>query len=110
MSDRPLRVLVLADSRSFHTERYVPELRRQGCEVLLASLEHGVMEHYSLKKRGLVRQMHYPLAAAEARSIIASFQPDIVNPHFASGYGFLAALAVRRNSRPVLLHIWGSAH
>ena len=34
MSGDPLRVLVLADSRSFHTERYVAELRRQGCEVL----------------------------------------------------------------------------
>jgi len=34
-----LRVLVLADARSVHTQRFAAELRRQGCAVLVASLE-----------------------------------------------------------------------
>lgn len=102
----PLRVLVLADSRAFHTERYVPELRRQGCRVLVASMERGNLHHFHLKHRGVIRQLHYALAAPQVRRIVRRFRPDIINPHFASGYGFLAAASKARP--PVLLHLWGS--
>ena len=88
-----LRVLVLADSNSFHTERYVLELARQGCEVLLASVEDGDVEHHRLKPHGPIRQLHYATVVPEIRGIIKEFQPDIVNAHFASGYGFSAAMA-----------------
>ena len=108
VSERKLRVMVLADSRSFHTERYVAELHRQSCEVLLVSLESGPTEHHLLRRRGPIRALHYPLAAAEVRLLVDSFEPDIVNPHFASGYGHLAARALRGSDRPVLLHVWGS--
>ena len=70
MTDRKLTILVLADSRSFHTERYVRELRRQGCHVILASLERGNIHHYTLKARGFFRQLHYIMAATEVRSLI----------------------------------------
>ena len=108
LNAQPLRVLLLADSRSFHTERYAAELAKQGCEVLTASLEDGAMPHHLLKRRGPFRALHYALAAVEVRKLMKSFRPDIINPHFASGYGFLAALAERRRSLPVLLHLWGS--
>jgi L-malate glycosyltransferase len=108
VSSERLRILVLADSRSFHTERYVAELERQGCEVVTASLEEGHMPHHTLKRRGPFRALHYALAAVEVRSLIQSFAPDLLNPHFASGYGFLTALAERRGSLPILLHLWGS--
>ena len=108
MSHPPLRVLVLADSRAFHTERYVDELLRQGCEVLTASLENGAMEHHRLQRKGPFRVLHYPLAVQEVRRLVSRFQPDAVNPHFASGYGFMAALAKRPGFPPILLHLWGS--
>jgi len=107
MKDK-LKILVLADSRAFHTERYVTELRRQGCHVLLASLERGEMHHYLLKSRGIFDKLHYIMAATEVRAIIGRFQPDIINPHYVSGYGFTAALAGARKYAPVLLHLWGS--
>ncbi|MCX6834507.1 MAG: glycosyltransferase, partial [candidate division Zixibacteria bacterium] len=108
MSRDMLKVLVLADSRSFHTERYAAELQQQGCQVLTASLEDGPMEHHSLRRRGPIRALHYILAASEVRKLFDSFEPDVVNAHFASGYGYLAALAMRRHRRPLLLHLWGS--
>ena len=108
MSSNVIRVLILADSRSFHTERYAAELRQQGCQVLTASLEDGSMEHHLLRRRGPWRALHYPLAASEVCKLIDRFEPDVVNAHFASGYGFLAALAVRHRKRPFLLHLWGS--
>ena len=53
MSDAGIKILVLADSRAFHTERYVRELRNQGCRVLLASLERGNTHHFHLKHRAV---------------------------------------------------------
>ena len=103
-----LRVLVAADARAFHTERYVAELRRQGCEAMLVSLEHGEIEHHQLTARGPVAALHYPLAAAELRKIVTEFRPDVLNPHFASGYGHLVARAQRRGFPPIMLNLWGS--
>lgn len=108
MSDTQLRILVLGDSRSFHIERYVAELRRQGCHVLLASLERGGVHHYGLKRRGFISSLHYILAATEIRALADRFEPDVINPHYASGYGFTVALAQMGRNVPILLHLWGS--
>ena len=108
MKSSRLRVLLLADSVAFHTERIATELRRQGCRVMVASLEHGRMHHFHLARRGPIRFLHYTLAASQVRRLIERFQPDIINAHFASGYGHLAALARGRRNLPILLHLWGS--
>jgi len=108
MISTPLRILVLADSRSFHTERYVRELRRQGCRVLLASLENGGTIHLHLRRIGPLPWLHYALASAHVRGVIRRFNPDVVNAHFATGYGWLAGRAISRKSAPIALHLWGS--
>ena len=108
MTANPFKILVLADSRAFHTERYVAELTRQGCDVFLASLEDGEMPHYRLKARGPIAKLHYLLGGTEVREVIDEFRPDVINPHFASGYGFMAALAGARKLAPVVMHLWGS--
>lgn len=106
--NRALRVLVLADARSFHTIRYVRELRRQGCCVLPASLERGPMPHVRMRKMGPIGALHYYLARGQVRGIIRKFQPDLINAHFATGYGWLAHGAVSKHSPPIVLHLWGS--
>lgn len=106
MTKRKLHILVLADSRSFHTERYVRALRVQGCKVFLASLESGSMHHYTLKRRGFLKQLHYIMAATEVRTLIRRLAPDVVNPHFASGYGYTATLA--GSNVPIVTNLWGS--
>jgi glycosyltransferase involved in cell wall biosynthesis len=99
---------VLADTRSFHTERYVRELRGQGCRVVVASLERGKIIHVHLRRIGPISQLHYFFAIRQVRKLIARFEPDIVNAHFATGYGWLAARAIARQWRPMVLHLWGS--
>ncbi len=107
MSQR-LKVLLLADVGSFHIERYAAELRRQGCQVLIASLESGRITYHQLKKRSPFGALHYILAASEVNAVIKRFQPDVINPHYVSGYGFTAALAGARRYAPVMTHVWGS--
>lgn len=106
--DAQLRVLVLADSRSFHTERYVHALHQRGCHTLLASLEKGGTHHFALKHRGFIGAFHYLLASSELFGLVKRFHPDIINPHFASGYGFTTALSRVRKTAPIMLHLWGS--
>ncbi len=104
---RQLRILLLAKSSSFHTERFTAELRRQGCRVLVASLERGHLHHFHLKPRGPHRIFHYVLAPLEIRRLIARFRPDVINAHYAAGYGFSAALANFRKRTPIVLNLWG---
>ncbi len=106
--NRGLKILLLADSRSFHTERYAHELRNQGCHVLVASVERGTMLHFHLVKRGGVQTKYYIKAIPRAYQIIRKFQPDIINAHFASGYGFLVSLLKKFKKIPRVLHIQGS--
>lgn len=108
MTDRPLRILVLADSRSFHTDRYVSQMRRFGCRVVLASLEQSGRYHFQLKRRGRIASLHYVLSATQLNRLIRRLQPDIINPHFVSGYGFVSALAGARRHAPIFTHLWGS--
>jgi len=108
VSEGRFRVLVLADSRAFHTERYVLQMRRQGCHILLASFERGTTHHHHLKRQGFVRRLHYGLGALEIRRIVKRFRPDVINPHYISGYGFAAALAKAQKHAPLFMHLWGS--
>jgi len=63
---------------------------------------------YQLRRRGMLRMLHYPLSSFELRRLTEKIRPDIINPHFASGYGFAAALARGGNTPPIVLHLWGS--
>ncbi|MFH1688507.1 MAG: glycosyltransferase [bacterium] len=108
MRKRRLKVLLLADSRAFHTERIVAEYRSQGLSVFTASLETGRLHHWPLRRLGPIKQTHYFLARHQVKMLIDRLAPDIINAHFASGYGFLAAEANRGRRVPLLLHLWGS--
>jgi len=108
MSSSEMRILLLADAVAFHTERFARELETQGCELFVASLEHGDMEHHRLARHGPVKSLHYLSAVPELRRLIRSLRPDIINPHFASGYGFIAALARTGKRPPIALNLWGS--
>ena len=106
--DRPLRILMLADSRAFHTERLVWQMRLRGCRVLPASLERGKLHHFHLRGHGRVQQMSYLLARRQVSQLIERFRPDVINAHFAAGYGHLAAIANRRHRVPLVTTLWGS--
>lgn len=108
MNRDALKVLLLADAIAFHTERFAHQLKLQGCEVLTASLEPGEMEHHPLRGRGPIKALHYLSTVPQLRRLLKQFEPDVINPHFASGYGFTAALARQDSNPPIVLNLWGS--
>ncbi|MEW5924061.1 MAG: glycosyltransferase [Candidatus Zixiibacteriota bacterium] len=103
-----MKVLLLADGRSVHTIRYQAELKAQGAKVTLASLERGDTVDIQLKKKSVSNSLNYFFVNREIKELVRKVNPDIVNPHFASGYGFSTAVSKVWRSKPVLLHCLGS--
>lgn len=105
-----LKILVLSDAASFHTERYMSELTKQNCVPHLLSLESGSgYESYTrLKSYGPIKQLHYIFAVKQIKDAVLKIKPDLISAHFASGYGFIAALANRKFDLPLIVNLWGS--
>ena len=106
-----VKILFLAAANSIHTVRWVNSLANKGLEVHLAyikghdpsvnELNEKVILH-SLKYSG---NLGYYLNMFELKKIYKKINPDVVNVHYASGYGTLARFS---NIRPCLLSVWGS--
>ncbi len=103
-----MKVLLLADGRAVHTRRYQTELINQGVDVKLVSIEAGETVDIQLKRISGIGGLDYALAAGKLKSIVRQEKVDIVNPHFACGYGFMTALSGVWKTVPTLLHCLGS--
>ena len=106
-----MKLAFVAPANSVHTVRWVNAMARRGLEVTLFSLachpartgaiEPAVQICY-LPGSGMAG---YYTAAPRLRSALRRGGFDVVNAHYASGYGTLARLA---GARPLLLNVWGS--
>jgi len=119
-----MRILLLADAHSPHTQKWVRGLLDATLEVGLFSLSRkgdvahstDVRCHLFLHEAPVVRsgsivaqlaKLRYLDAVSAIRSAIDSFQPDVVHAHYASSYGFLGSLACPSHL-PYLVSVWGS--
>ena len=104
-----MRVALLAPASVVHTQRWVSGLSARGIDVLLLT-QHPAAE-WQVPARARLRllpfrgEKGYFLNVLAARRALGEFAPDLVNSHYASGYGTLATLAARR---PHLMSVWGS--
>ena len=106
-----MKIMFLAAGNSIHTIRWVNTLAKRGHDVFLVFLANQKPEldliseevkQYQLKFGGSIS---YYTNALELRKIINKIKPDIVNAHYASGYGTLARMA---RVHPLVLSVWGS--
>ncbi len=109
MDDRAIKILVLADGCSWHTERWCQYLESEGFETALYSLEPCTInapgKTFSGHRFTGKGKIDYFLAAKEYRRILESYRPDLVNPHFVTSYGWLAS---RFKRCPIIATAWGS--
>jgi L-malate glycosyltransferase len=104
-----MRVALLAPASVVHTQRWVSGLTARGIDVLLLT-QHPAAE-WQVPARARLRllpfrgEKGYFLNVLAARRALSEFSPDLVNSHYASGYGTLATLVGRR---PHLMSVWGS--
>lgn len=103
-----MRVALLANAAALHTVRWANGLSELGVDVLLYSahpfssdLRPGIRQ-YSLSFRA---PWSYFIAARQLRRLLNEVRPDLLNAHYASGYGTLSRLC---GYRPLILSVWGS--
>ncbi len=104
-----LRLLIMADARSVHTERWCRFFVEEGFDVALFSLEPSVFETKARFYQGHRPTgsgiIDYSLARRDFRKTLTMFRPDIVNAHYVASYGWLASYC---RDIPVVVTAWGS--
>ncbi len=104
-----MKVAFMAPASVVHTQRWVTSLAARGVDLLLLT-QHApgdwpVPSGVRLQMLPFEGNKGYFLNAPAARRALRDFDPDLINCHYASGYGMLASLCGRR---PSLLSVWGS--
>lgn len=114
-----LTIALLAPANVGHTVQWANLLTAHGCKVHVISLHRydtaaGVLNkqvqvHYLTPKAPL----GYVLATLALAKLLRKLQPQVLNAHFATGYGTLARLARqftrgRVMSIPYMLSVWGT--
>ncbi len=103
-----MKIVLLSAASSIHTVRWANGLSGAGHEVHVIS-QHPVedpfdpaVEVHELPFRGA---LGYFTIVPAVRKLLCEIQPDIVNAHYASGYGTTARLV---GYRPWVMSVWGS--
>jgi glycosyltransferase involved in cell wall biosynthesis len=102
-----VRILVVADAGSIHTQRWVRGLVGRGHQVGVVSERawpDAPVAVQTIPPAGRGR-WNLPWAVRRLESVARSFRPDVVHAHYASHYGLLAALA---GYRPLVVSVWGA--
>lgn len=106
-----MKILFLAGANSIHTVRWVNSLSNRGHEVHLAYIGNHKPQENTIEKKVILHQLPfsggkaYYLSSRNLQKIYLEIKPDIINAHYASGYGTLARMA---RLKPLLLSVWGS--
>lgn len=104
-----MRIALLGPANSIHLQRWAHALVERGHAVCVLS-QHAC-ERALLPAAANVfmlprnRALGYFTNAWRARDVLSAWRPDVLNAHYASGYGTTAALC---GVRPLLLSVWGS--
>lgn len=104
-----MKICFISGGSSIHTVRWVNAMAKRGHDVSLItqhkeeinSFESNVDIYELPIKNNLGYYLNYPVA----KYYINKIKPDIINTHYASGYGTLSRLI---NFTPTLLSVWGS--
>lgn len=102
------KVILLGGANVIHTTRWANGLVQAGLDVVLVSMcepIHYLEGNIKFRKLSFSAPLGYFIAVKELRRIMAEERPDLMNVHYASGYGTLAALT---GYKKILLSIWGS--
>lgn len=106
-----MKVLFLSAANSIHTVKWVNALVERNHEIhLVYNCGHEpsvdkIDERVVLYKLKYSGTKGYYLNAYELNKICEKIEPDVINVHYASGYGTLARVA---RLESVILSIWGS--
>lgn len=103
-----MKILFLASAASIHTIQWAHYLKSEGLDIYVVS-QHLASNDFPkdipliyLPYKGF---LGYFLNVFALKNILKEIKPDILNVHYASGYGTTARLV---NFHPYVLSVWGS--
>lgn len=108
---RNVKILFLANAASIHTVRWVNALSDRNHEVHLVYKYDDKPIDNKINDKVILHQLKYSgtkgyfLNVIRMKRLLRKIKPDIVNAHYASGYGTLARLS---KLNPLILSVWGS--
>lgn len=108
-----MKICFLAPANNYHTQKWTRYFVDHGHEVHVLSLTDGKIDGahvYWLNSNTSagasdISKLKYLFQFRHIKRIVESIQPDIINAHYASSYGTLAALAGLKDH---VVSVWGS--
>lgn len=117
-----MKILLLADLNSIHTQRWAKSLSKQGLEIYIFGLSPVIGNLYidspqikiysgnidisvSNQNKGILTKFSYLNVLPKLKTLIQEIRPDIVHAHYATSYGLLGALS---GFHPFIISVWGS--
>lgn len=106
-----MRIMLFGAFTSTHSAKWANSFAARGHEVMLVSypveLKPNVkyvpeVKLHALKYAG---RLGYYLNVPEVKRLIREFKPDVINVHYASGFGTLTRLA---KAKPLVISVYGS--
>lgn len=108
-----MKICFLAPSNSTHTQKWCRYFVSRGHDVHVVSFcdkeLEGAQVHYistgASTNGGDAQKLKYLTKVGEVRKVVKQIAPDIINVHYATSYGAVAALAGLKN---YVLSVWGA--
>ena len=106
-----MKIIVLSGADSIHTVRWTNAYASLGHTVHLITLPDHPVRKDKLNDGVSIHYLKFPsplgyfLNAIELNRLCKQINPDVINVHFASGYGTLARMS---RIHPYVLSVWGS--
>ncbi len=106
-----MKILFISAANSTHTIKWVNSLSEQGHEVHLAfnknhaPINEMISNYVIIHKLFFGGSISYFLNSLQLKYLFHKIKPNVVNAHYASGYGTLSRLA---KVKPLVLSVWGS--
>ena len=115
-----MKVLLLSDINSPHTEKWAIKLSQRGLEIGIFSLSNDITGKFdkipnihvftplkfekSIFNSNIIYKSRYIKALPYLKKTIKQFNPHILHAHYATSYGLLGALI---KFHPYIISVWG---
>ena len=103
-----MKIALLSSAAVIHTRRWAAALAERGHQVDLISIQSSdelLPEGVRLHRLPVPAPAGYFANVMRLRKLLKQISPDVLNAHYASGYGLLGRLA---GFHPWVLSVWGS--
>ena len=106
-----MKVCHLGDASVTHTWRWVDAMEKKGYKTHLISLKplreefnNPNVKLHIIEKKNLKNPLNLISKIIQIRNLVKKIDPDIIDAHYATHYGFFAALT----GKPFICSVWGS--